>query len=108
MLPERAQVHQALLHSCSRAAPGMRLGCRPRFPARRLGAGRPRPHPLPRPHILRASVRPAFPARDMAGSSEKAPDSGRGVVVNANSGFRAPLARSPPFVAPLHSHLPPL
>lgn len=74
----------------------MRLGCSPRFPARRLGAGRPQPHPLPRPHILRASVRPAFPARDMAGSSEKAPDSGRGVVVNANSGFRASLARSPP------------
>lgn len=40
---------------------GLRLECSPCFSARRLGAGRSQPHPLPRPHILPASVRPAFP-----------------------------------------------
>ncbi|XP_075826754.1 phosphoribosyltransferase domain-containing protein 1 isoform X3 [Microtus pennsylvanicus] len=35
-------------------------------------------------HVLPASVLPAVPTRDMAGSSEKAPDSGRGVVLLDN------------------------
>ncbi|XP_063132336.1 phosphoribosyltransferase domain-containing protein 1 isoform X12 [Rattus norvegicus] len=62
----------------------MGLDCSPSFPARRLGAGQPQPHPPPPPPHPPGAVRPAFPARDMAGSSEKAPDSGRGVVLMDN------------------------
>ncbi|XP_053428569.1 phosphoribosyltransferase domain-containing protein 1 [Nycticebus coucang] len=69
------------------AAPG--LG----FPPAGPGAGRPHPrvptsHPPRRPspsRILPApSSLPAFPGRNMAGSSEEAPDFGRGVVIMDN------------------------
>nr|XP_036861930.1 phosphoribosyltransferase domain-containing protein 1 [Manis javanica] len=43
------------------------------------------PHPTPRPpsssSCLRSSLLPAFRGRNLAGSSEEAPDSGRGVVI---------------------------
>lgn len=58
------------------AAPGP-----PRAASFPRAAPAPSPHPGPLPH----PPRPAFPGRNMAGSSEEAPDYGRGIVVNANS-----------------------
>lgn len=88
------------IRRCSTAAPAppreWASTVAPAFPPAGWGRGSPSHIPPPPPHPPGA-VRPAFPARDMAGSSEKAPDSGRGVVVNANSGFPAPLALSPPL-----------